>query len=390
MTEQSPQPHLFDRIRSNFGIVFIPNPDDPSQPYLCEDLTEGHKHTEACYEPSEAAVDRLEYAVAESHFRTRGVLHTTHTLDDIPTPVPLVEDFLYQGTLARCIGASGDLKSFVMLSMTAHVGWGVPWAGKRVTQGRTLYVVGEGETGLPKRVRALERHCGRDLENVTFITMPIQIDTRSADWHRLKVMAKRHDLVIIDTQARCTTGVEENSAKEMGQVISALDELRTDSGACVVPVHHTGADGSKRARGSTAVKGAVQSEIHVERNRVTNIVTVKSGKQKDNAELSVNLTPKTVVIDGLFNAFGEPETSLVLVSRSVEDHVSDSTTDTSPQFYAAVLDAKYGRAEWSSWPRRTLVERLREDGHKLGSNKAQAVQRLGKEGAETASRPANS
>ncbi len=38
-----------------------------------------------------------------------------------------------------------------------HIATGKPWAGKPVTQGAVIYVVGEGGIGVPRRIRAWEQ-----------------------------------------------------------------------------------------------------------------------------------------------------------------------------------------------------------------------------------------
>jgi RecA-family ATPase len=84
-------------------------------------------------------------------------------------------------------------------------------------------------------------------------------------------------LLILDTQARVTVGAEENSSRDMGQFVDALDELRSHSGACILVVHHEPRNG-ENLRGSTALEGAATTIIRVSKDG--NVVELTNPKQK--------------------------------------------------------------------------------------------------------------
>ena len=87
-------------------------------------------------------------------------------------------------------------------------------------------------------------------------------------------------LIVIDTLARTFDG-EENSNREMGEAIAAVDTLRKATGAAVLIVHHLNKAGSS-SRGAGALLGALDAEITAERNE--NSVTLKVTKAKDFGE----------------------------------------------------------------------------------------------------------
>lgn len=92
--------------------------------------------------------------------------------------------------------------------------------------------------------------------------------------------------------ARYTSGHDENSAQDMGQLITNLDVLRRVTGACVLVVHHT-TRGTTHGRGSTAVEGAMQSVFLM--NRGKDVVELSTTKQKDSPEAEpVQFTAKDV------------------------------------------------------------------------------------------------
>lgn len=241
----------------------------------------------------------------------------TTTLGAIPALQPLVDGFLYRDTLGRANGASGHMKSFVMLDLAGHVGTGQAWHGRAVKQGTVIYLVAEGAAGMLKRVRAWEQHHGRKMEEVLFLPRPVQVGDAAA-WAVLVELCRRlrPALIIFDTQARVTVGIEENSSKEMGLVVDRMEALRSATEACVMLVHHQGLNGD-HGRGSTAVKGAMQTEIRVTKKGKKGPdarIIVTSDKQKDDEELDdVVFSIEVVKIDGLAKEDGSPVTSVVLV-----------------------------------------------------------------------------
>ncbi|WP_166802801.1 AAA family ATPase [Streptomyces sp. ICN441] len=251
----------------------------------------------------------------------RAELLDTDGLDKIPPLEPLLGDLLQMNTAARFIGPSGTFKSFLILDMAAHIGTGMKWHGHYVKQGSVLYLVAEGEQGIRKRVRAWEQHHGVRMDNVLFLPRPVQ--AKSPEWAVFTELARQLEpvFVVVDTQARVSVGVEENSNKEMGEVVDRVDDLRRATGACVGLVHHTGHTG-EHGRGASAVKGAMQSEVNISKkgDRIANItLAVKASKQKDEEEgddLLFGL--KRISLDGEYKPDGRPVTSLVIESLDAQ------------------------------------------------------------------------
>lgn len=223
------------------------------------------------------------YAAADGDGDTFGLLSPME-LDQLPEAELLVQDFLVKESVVRLYGPPKSYKSFVMLDLAACVGGGLDWHGKRVEQSRVLYVVAEGVRGIKRRVRAWEALNKRAMVGVSFYERAVQLGDRQ-DVSTLIRTAKRgnYEFIVLDTQARCTVGLEENSASEMGVVVAALDVLKEVTGACVALVHHSGASGG-RARGSTAILGALDAEFEVEADKDSMSVSMHTRAQKDLAE----------------------------------------------------------------------------------------------------------
>lgn len=228
-------------------------------------------------------------------------------LDAIPEAAYLVKGLFDLDSLAQVFGQSGHRKSFVMLDISCHVSLGLPWCGHRVRGGPVVYIAAEGARGIRKRLRAWAKHHGRK-PKVMVLPRPVH----AAEWAVLVEALKRVKpvLVVGDTQARLTSGIDENSAKEIGPFIDRLDDVKRATGACVVVVHHEGL-ATGRTRGSSAQKGALEHQFRV--------VTDESGqtvfsdeKQKDAASAGELRFDPLVVPLGVDDD-GDPITSLVLV-----------------------------------------------------------------------------
>lgn len=208
---------------------------------------------------------------------------TPDQLIERPPPTPLILDWLDLDSLAWLIGKPGSYKSFLALDYAAHVGQGVPWRGHRVHQGEAVYLVAEGTTGIGLRVRAWQEQHG-PMKAIRFLPRPVQAS--GPEWAVLVEACRRIGpvLVVLDTQARVTVGMDENDNTEMGKFIHRAEELRAATGACVLIVHHIGRNGED-ARGASALDGAQSTEIKISRSERGPLwAVIEQDKQKDMAE----------------------------------------------------------------------------------------------------------
>ncbi|NEB04516.1 AAA family ATPase [Streptomyces sp. SID13726] len=240
---------------------------------------------------------------------------TTDALDDIEELSPVVDGLLYRGTVARINGKPGAMKSFVALDMAGCVANGRPWAGRDVVKGDVIYLVAEGAGGIKKRVRAWEQETGCRMSGVYFLPRPIQV--AGIEWMVLEEACKRlrPALVVVDTQARSTVGIEESSNERMSVIFQRIERLARESEACALLVHHTGHVG-EHGRGASNVLGAVQTELLVKKEGkgAERVITVRIDKTKDDDDTAeVRLLPRIVAVQGMTRRNGQPETSVVLV-----------------------------------------------------------------------------
>lgn len=231
-------------------------------------------------------------------------------LRDQPPPEWLVDGVLPKQGVGRIYGPSGSMKSFLVLHLLGAVGHGDVFAGRDCMKTSSLYVVAEGQSGIGKRVRAYERHHGRSLPGEV-APWPIQINGDS-EWHAFVELASRRQwgLVVFDTQASSTVGLDENSATDMGKMVDRLRALSEATGGLVMLVHHTGYDTS-HSRGSTAVYAGMDVELSVSKDGDS--VVVRGEKVKDgDRNINYSYTPLVVETGVSTELFGSPETSVVL------------------------------------------------------------------------------
>jgi hypothetical protein len=215
---------------------------------------------------------------------------TPEQLRELPRPVPLVAGLLDLATSAWLIGRPKSCKSFVSLDLAAHIGLGLDWQGRRVRQGRVVYVVAEGRQGIGLRVNAWEREYG-PIKDLVVLPEPVPANERvgkyggvvAGQWSVLVEACRRlaPALVIIDTQARVTVGLNENDNGDMSYYAAQADRIKDATGACVLTVHHMGRNGSN-ARGASAIDGAQDAELRVERaSDDAMMITIHVDAQKD-------------------------------------------------------------------------------------------------------------
>ena len=223
-------------------------------------------------------------------------------------------------------GPSGSFKSFLALSLCCHISTGKDWDGRKVTQGNVLYVVGEGGIGVPRRIRGWEKHFnkGESLTGMYRVKGPVFPATREAvfdvinDCHYIENQTGQPvKLVVFDTLARCFGGNDENSAKDMGAFIQGCDAIKQGTGATVMVVHHSGKNEEAGARGSSALRGALDVELMVKRDGKETALTLSCTKMKD-AEAPDTYAYDLQALSTHIDEDGDPVSTLVVIPQGRE------------------------------------------------------------------------
>jgi hypothetical protein len=172
--------------------------------------------------------------------------------------------------LACMYGASGSGKSFLALDMCAAVAAGFEWFGCRVSASPVVYVALEGEHGFRQRVNAWQQHQRRDLPtSLRFVMQPF--DLRNPDdlaelADAVTASGGTGGLLVIDTLNRAAGGADENSSRDMGEIIDATKWLQSQLGGTVLLIHHSGKDQTKGLRGHSSLHAALDAAVEVRRD----------------------------------------------------------------------------------------------------------------------------
>ena len=198
----------------------------------------------------------------------------------------VVKRFIPASSIIVFFGNSGHGKTFVVIDLLCHIAAGLPWMGNKTKQGPILYLAGEGQHGVLRRFKAwFEAHPGHDdaINNILIRTVPASLcdPVATADLlDEIAAMPVKPVAIAIDTLARNFGPGDENSTRDMSAFVSALDSLRTVSNdAAIILPHHSGHGDKSRARGSSVLKGAIDTEFCVERKET--LVTMVCSKMKD-------------------------------------------------------------------------------------------------------------
>ncbi|MEU8891138.1 AAA family ATPase [Streptomyces sp. NPDC048442] len=301
------------------------------------ELTEAPEPLQEAEEPPEETKES-ENPTQVRLAQLRAALVDSDGLDSIPEPVPLIDGILYRDSLAWIYGKPASAKSFVALDWAGCIGSGLPWQYRSVALGPVLYLVAEGVSGMRRRVRGWEEAFGVPMKNVTFLPIAVQL-LQGTDRHAfLALVAEMQPaLIIIDTQARVTVGADENSNGEMSKVVSAADDIRQASGACVLLVHHSGKNGLDM-RGASAFEGAATTIVKVTRDG--EYVEVHSDKQKDAEDFET-----------VFLRMSPVGQSIVLIGRSSAPTAGD--TNRTESKILDVMRESFGKTSATA---KTLIE----------------------------------
>ena len=177
----------------------------------------------------------------------------------------LVKGWLSQRGLSMLYGPSNAGKTFVALDIAMHVAACAPWRGCKVNGGPVLYIAAEGGVGVRNRLAALKLN-RPELATAPFTLLPIGLDLHGHGDAAAVLEALGGTapvFVVVDTLARSMGAGDENTAKDAAMFVKNCDLIREATQAHLMVVHHTGKDEERGARGSSALRAAVDTEINV-------------------------------------------------------------------------------------------------------------------------------
>lgn len=239
--------------------------------------------------------------------------------EDLFTPTPihwLIDGVIERNTLAAMFGASGIGKTFLSLDLSLCIASGLAWHGHEVDKGSVIYVAGEGKAGIKRRVSAWVQHNGHHeaiAENFKLSNRAVPFPEDTELFITALQQVDNLKLLVLDTLQRNSIG-EENSSRDMGEFIRAMDEVREAiPNLVILIIHHSGHSSPDRARGSSVIRASLDTEIKVSKEPV-GFINVSCTKAKDSEPFpTMSFSFVTKALEGWLNEkTGELHTSAVL------------------------------------------------------------------------------
>lgn len=248
----------------------------------------------------------------------------------------MVKGLIESESLSLIFGPSGAGKSFLVFDLLAAVARGTRLLGHKVRQGTVLLVAAENGRSSNRRKAAYERH--HDLEDhIPFYQeddAPNLLDYEEVEKFIERAKAIYPTIIAIDTLNRAAPGLDENSSRDMGRVILSADRIRSQTGAAVLLVHHTGKERRAGPRGHSSLNAACDTVIEVAQNKSGN--TAKVTKARD-GEFGLTTHFRLEQVELATDEDGAPITSCVVVPAD------------------AAANARHIRSELPNCPREMLA-----------------------------------
>jgi hypothetical protein len=247
--------------------------------------------------------------VAVTKPEPRFKLLNCNQLRDLPPLAWRVKSVFPDRGLAAIAGPSASGKSFLAFDLAAAIAGGNPWFGCRVEAVPVVYAALEGEGGFKLRAAAWEANRGQRLpDGLHLMLQPFRL-TDVNDVQDLAAVVPAGAVVIVDTLNRAAPTADENSSRDMGEILEAAKRLQALIDGLVILVHHTGKDESKGLRGHSSLFAALDAAVTVKRDGDRREWALT--KSKDGADGHAN--PFKLLTERLgIDDHGDPLTSCVI------------------------------------------------------------------------------
>jgi len=238
---------------------------------------------------------------------------------ELREPVFIVDKLIEENVLALIYGEPESGKSLLTLDISCCVATGLPFHGQQVREGGVVYIAGEGFSGLKRRLTAWEKLNKISIKDAPLylsnmpaaLTDPFSVSEVLSAIEEVAEQAGNPQLIVIDTLARNFGAGDENSTRDMSQFINGLDVIKNHYQCTILIVHHSGLSDKGRARGSSALKGAVDVQFQVEADGIHHTLSCQKAKDMEKPD---PLYFERVSVDVMKTQQGEIVTSPALVA----------------------------------------------------------------------------
>jgi hypothetical protein len=155
----------------------------------------------------------------------------------------IIEGVLHEGCKMIISGSSKAGKTWSLINLAIAASNGMPWLGMPVKQSKVLYLDFE-----------LKKFFGTDrikrVAKATFngeIKPNHHLDYWPLRGHRAELLdlltkiradRREYDLIILDPYYKLVTGIDENDAKAVGEIVNLIEDFSEETGAAIVFAHH--------------------------------------------------------------------------------------------------------------------------------------------------------
>lgn len=253
---------------------------------------------------------------------------------NVDPPNYLIDELIEKGTLIVLNGEPESGKSLMAVRIAVSVATGIEFFGKEVEEAKNvIYFCGEGNAGIMRRFNVLGTELNiNEAKLLINSRTPILTDEDDVSRTIAEVEAfcrdEKPSLLIFDTLHRHFGFEDENSSVAMAKFVHACNQFQEKFDCAVLVVHHVGKDRSRGGRGSSALRGAVDTELLMEKDQ--DIIKFCSTKTKDSPPLKIKgfrVESRDVMKNGslLADKRGLPVTSAILIETSLSESSESSS-----------------------------------------------------------------
>jgi hypothetical protein len=237
-------------------------------------------------------------------------------------------------SVSMITGDAGSGKTWMSIDIAVSIAKGLPWMNREVLQGAVLIIDEEsGEHRLSNRIKKVimgHGGPGTPIYGFSMQCMNATDPTHLAEIEKI-IIEKNIKFVVIDALMDVVIGADENSVKEMMPAFKYLRQISSRTGVTFWIIHHTDKSG-KGYRGSSAIKGAVDSMIEITKKENSDSIEIKSIKIRDGEP--VQFTAKMMFSDFSFNITEDDEeppkksiskTEKIILNYLLENGISTKT-----------------------------------------------------------------
>ena len=200
-----------------------------------------------------------------------------------PAPDWLIPGVLPQRGIGSFWGQPGSGKTFLAVDIALSVALGQSWRGQPTRQGGILYIAAEDDSGV--QARLFSGLATRGACKAPIRVLPTAPTLTSAEHSNALLRAVSAEgpqaITFVDTLAAVTTGADENSGKDMGQLIAICQKIHKLTNGLVILIHHEGKSTGKGLRGWSGLHGAFDVEWEVIENKDEALREMKISKMKN-------------------------------------------------------------------------------------------------------------